>query len=135
MANTPTHHPNGRRIHPHEQHHPTTSQHTRDAVLLHQLAQHAAAGGGTAPTSRKEALRQRVLLDEIQKSMPPGISRAISKQALDSQIVKKHKSIYSTVRFQFSPATGGSLAAGESSYTFTSTSTKSAPSRTASGTT
>ena len=133
MANVPTH--NGRRIHPHQQHHPTTSQHTRDAVLLHQLAQHAAAGGGTAPTSRKEALRQRILLDEIQKSMPPGISRAISKQALDSQIVKKHKSIYSTVRFQFTPATGGSLGAGDRPSRSTPRARRSAPSRTASGTT
>lgn len=124
MANTPTH--NGRRVHMGHEHHGGASQHLRDAALLRQLAAHheAAGGGGTAPTSRKSALRQRILLDEIQKSMPPEISRAISKQALDSQIVKKHKSIYSTVRFQFTPATGGSLGAGESSFTFQASSSK-----------
>jgi hypothetical protein len=79
-------------------------------------------GGGTsAPSSRKDALKQRILMDEIQKSMPSGISRAIAKEALDSQIVKKHKSIYSAVRFQFAPSPA---AAGVTTYTFKTSSTK-----------
>jgi len=97
-----------------------TSQMTRDAALLRQLA-HRHGGGGTAPTSRKDQLKDRILMDEIQKSMPPQISRAIAKEALDSQIVKKHKSMYSAVRFQFTPSTP---AAGVTTYTLTTSSTK-----------
>ena len=96
------------------------SQNTRDAALLRRLADHR-EGGGTAPSSRKDQLKQRILLDEIQKSMPPQISRAIAKQALDSQIVKKHKSIYSAVRFQFTP---GTPAAGATTFTLNTSSTK-----------
>ena len=96
-------------------------QHTRDAALLRRLADHREGGGGAAPTSRKDQLKQRILLDEIQKSMPPQISRAIAKQALDSQIVKKHKSIYSAVRFQFTP---GTPSAGATTFTLNTSSTK-----------
>jgi hypothetical protein len=87
-------------------------------TLLRRMAGGGAAG---APTSRKDQLKQRILLDEIQKSMPPQISRAIAKSALDSQIVKKHKSIYSAVRFQFTPS---APAAGVTTYTLNTTSTK-----------
>jgi len=96
------------------------AQTTRDAALLRQLAQRS-SGGGTAPTSRKDQLKDRVLMDEIQKSMPPQISRAIAKEALDSQIVKKHKSIYSAVRFQFTPS---APAAGVTTFTLNTSSTK-----------
>jgi hypothetical protein len=91
----------------------------RDASLLRQLVHRN--GGGTAPTSRKDQLKDRVLMDEIQKSMPPQISRAIAKEALDSQIVKKHKSIYSAVRFQFTPS---APAAGVTTYTLNTSNTK-----------
>jgi len=93
----------------------------RNPGALQRLAPSAPTGGGMAPTSRKDALRQRILMDEIQKNMPPEISRAISKQALDSQIVKKHKTIYSTVRFGFTP---GTPAAGATTYTLSTTGTK-----------
>lgn len=76
------------------------------------------AGGGTAPTSRKSQLKQRILMDEIQKAMPPHISNAIAKEALASQVVKKYKSFYSTVRFQFVPS---SPSAGVTTYTLKST--------------
>jgi hypothetical protein len=89
--------------------------------LLRQLATRTNGSGGTAPTSRKDQLKGRLLMDEIQKSMPPHISKAIAKEALASQIVKKHKSIYSAVRFQFTPSTP---AAGVTTYTLNTSSTK-----------
>jgi hypothetical protein len=96
------------------------SQQLRDAALIQRIAGHP-SGGGAAPTGRKQQLKDRILMDEIQKSMPPQISRAIAKSALDSQIVKKHKSIYSAVRFQFTP---GTPAAGVTTYTLKATSSK-----------
>lgn len=63
------------------------------------------AASNSLPTSRKQQLKQRVLLDEIQKNVPRQVSAAIAREAINSQIVRKSKSYYSTVRFQFTPTT------------------------------
>ncbi len=63
------------------------------------------AASTTLPMSRKSALKQRVLLDEIQKNVPSQVSSAIAREAINSQIVRKSKSYYSAVRFQFQPST------------------------------
>ncbi len=65
-----------------------------------QIAQAKAAG---LPPPRRALLVQRTMLDAIQKNVSPGVVSTISRNALARQSIRKHKSYYSAVRFQFTP--------------------------------
>lgn len=53
------------------------------------------------PATEIDRLKQQITLQNATRNVPPEVRKTIAKTALESQIVQKQKSYYSTVRFQF----------------------------------